>query len=102
MHFKVEDSVPFIDVCIDVGGTFYHPQSVSILINGNETYQGIIEGDKDIQFLVENPKTDIIELTMLLPDAVAPCDVMESEDSRDLGLWLLTMKITEADYEKWQ
>lgn len=100
MHFKVEDSVPFIDVCIDVGGTFYHPQSVSILINGNEAYQSIIEGDKDIQFLIENPKTDIIALTMLLPDAIAPCDVMESEDPRELGLWLLTMKMTEAYYEK--
>lgn len=38
--------------------------------------------------------TDVIELTLLLPDAVSLPVTAELDDSRELGLGLLTMKVT--------
>ena len=96
--FALTDTcTPFIGVSVDVCNTFYHPQSVTALVNGVEVYQDTIEGDADIEFVFENPETDIIELTFLLPDAVAPSEIMESNDQRELGLGLLTMKLVEIN-----
>ena len=36
-------------------------------------------------------------MTFLLPDAVAPSEIMESNDQRELGLGLLTMKLVEIN-----
>lgn len=100
MDFTLDDtSFPLIGISMDVGNTFYHPQSISILINGKEVYQNTVEGKTNIEFIFENPRTDIIELTMLLPDSVVPAEIMESKDLRDLGLMLSTMKIVKAECE---
>ena len=74
--------------------TFYHPQSVTALINGTEVCQKTVEGGMDIEFTFENPRTDIIELTLLLPDAVSSSETVDLDDSRELGLGLLKMKVT--------
>lgn len=84
----------FVGVYIDVYDTFYHPQSVTVLVNGMEVYQNTIEGDEDIEFTFDNPGTDIIELTFLLPDAVSPSEVRDFDDSRELGLGISTVKVT--------
>lgn len=98
MCFSLNDAdSPFIGVNIDVGNVFYHPQSVTILINGTEVYQDVIEHATDIEFIFENPKTDIVEMTMLLPDSVVPAEVMDSADWRDLGLAMLTMQVAEVN-----
>ena len=95
LYFAVADaSVSNVGVYIDLDRTFYHPQSVTALINGTEVYQKTVEGNTDIAFTFENPGTDIIELTLLLPDAVSPSEMIDSDDSRELGLGLLTMKVT--------
>lgn len=95
LHFALADTfTPFVGVYIDVCNTFYHAQSVTILINGTEVYQNTIEGEMDIEFTFENPGTDIIELTFLLPDAVSPSETMDIDDPRELGLGLLSMKVT--------
>ena len=67
---------------------------MTALINGTEVYQNTIEGDTDIEFTFENPGTDIIELTLLLPDAVSPSVTADFDDARELGLGLLSMKVT--------
>lgn len=97
--FRSATSAPFIGIQMDICSTFYHPQAVTVLMNGAEVYQDVIEGNAEIEFAFGNPGTDIIELTFLLPDAIAPSDIMDSEDTRKLGLGLLTMKVTEAEYE---
>lgn len=95
LYFAVADtSAPDVGVYIDVCDTFYRPQSVTALINGVNVYHNTIEGDMDIEFTFENPGTDLIELTLLLPDAVSPSETMDINDSRELGLGLLTMKVT--------
>ncbi len=98
MSFSLNDaSSPFIGINIDVGSTFYQPQSVSILINGSEVFRDIIEFDEDIDFVFENPKTETVELIMRIPDSVIPAEVMDSSDWRDLGLGLLTMVVAEVE-----
>lgn len=99
LRFSIVDKdIPIIGVDIGVCNTFYHPQSVTILVNGEQVYKEIIEGNTDIIFAFENPGTDIVELTFLLPDAVAPAEVMDSQDLRELGLGLSTLKVMEAKY----
>lgn len=94
IYFAVADaSVSDVGIYIDVVDTFYHPQSVTALINGIEVYQNTVEGDMDIEFTFENPGTDIIELTLLLPDAVSPSEMADVNDLRELGLGLLTMRV---------
>lgn len=98
LQFALTDKcTPFIGVYIDVCNAFYHPQSVIATVNGVEVYQDTIEGDTDIEFVFENPGTDIIEMVFRLPDAVAPSEIMESNDQRELGLGLLTMKLVEIN-----
>lgn len=87
-------SVSDVGIYIDVVDTFYHPQSVTALINGIEVCQKTVEGGMDIEFTFENPGTDIIELTLLLPDAVSSSETVDLDDSRELGLGLLKMKVT--------
>lgn len=95
LYFALADtSVSDVGVYIDIGDTYYHPQSVTALINGTEVYQNTIEGDTDIEFTFENPGTDVIELTLLLPDAVSPSVTADFDDARELGLGLLSMKVT--------
>lgn len=95
LYFAVADaSVSEINVFINVDRTFYHPQSVTALINGTEVYQGTVDGVMDIEFSFENPGTKILELTLLLPDAVSPSETINTDDTRELGLGLLTMKVT--------
>lgn len=87
---------PFIGIRVDVDTIFYHSQSVTVLINGKEVYQNAIENAEDIEFIFENPGTDVVELTMLLPDSIAPSEVIKSGDTRTLGLGLLKMEVVEA------
>ncbi len=95
LYFAVADaSVSEVGVYIDIDDTFYHPQSVAVLINGMNVYQNKIEGNMDIEFTFKNPGTDVIEMRLLLPDAVSPSELMDFNDPRELGLGLLTLKVT--------
>jgi hypothetical protein len=96
MEMQVDTDAPFINVLIDVGSVFYHPQSITAIVNETEVYQGTVTGAQGISFTFENPETHIVELTILLPDAVAPSEVMDSNDPRVLGLGLLKMTVSEA------
>lgn len=95
LYFALADaSVSEVGVYIDVDDTFYHPQSVAVLINGMNVYQNKIEGNMDIEFTFKNPGTDVIEMSLLLTDAVSPSELMDFNDPRELGLGLLTLKVT--------
>lgn len=98
MCFLLNDlNSPFIRVKITLAGIFYHPQPTTILINGAEVYQDILESATDIEFVFDAPETDTVVLTMLIPDAVAPAEVIDSTDQRELGLALISMEVTEVE-----
>lgn len=98
MSFCVNTDCPVINGSIDVGGTFYQPQRVAILINEQKVYEEVIEGKHKISFSFLNPKTHIVQMRMLLPDAVGPSEIMNSEDGRILGLSLISMKFEKKEY----
>ncbi len=89
----------FIGINLNVFSTFYQPQSVIVLVNGRYVCEETVADSQQLEFAFENPGTDAVELTLLLPDSMAPSEVTESEDPRDLALGLLTMEVTEAEYE---
>ena len=89
--FKAETLEGYLDVCT----TFYQPQSVTVLVNGAIVFEDTIEGNQDIAFSFPNPENGIVQIEMLLPDSVQPSAVMDSTDNRDLGLGLLSLKISE-------
>lgn len=94
LYFAVADaSTPYVGVHIDVSETFYRAQSVIALINGKKVYRGKTKGDDDIVFTFREPGTDLIELTLFLPDAVSPEEVIDFDDSRKLGLRLQTLRV---------
>ncbi len=88
-----DDAVSTITIDMDVYCTFGRPQPVTVLVNGTPVYQNTIEGETDIEFTFENPGTDIIELTFLIPNAVSPSEIMDIDDLRELGLGLSTLKV---------
>lgn len=90
---------PYIGINMNIYSTFYQPQSVIVLVNGDYVCEEIITNRQSLIFGFENPGTDTVELTLLLPDSIAPSQVMESEDYRELALGLLTMEVVEAEYE---
>ncbi len=93
----IKEDAKFLRVNIDVASTFYQLQNVLISINGENVYTQKISGDQDIDFVFEKPENNMIDMTINLPDSIAPSEVMESKDDRRLGLGLLTMKFTEAN-----
>ena len=91
----LNDSAPLIKGHIDVVGTFYHPQEVTILINESEVFCNKIEGDQDIDFVFENPKNKIVNMTILLPDSLSPAKLRIPEDGRTLGISIKEMVFTD-------
>lgn len=81
-------------VSLEVGSVFYQPQETIIAINGCEVYHETIENEKLIQFSIDYPKTNIIELEIRIPNSTRPSDIMDSRDNRDLGLGLITLSIS--------
>ncbi len=100
ISFPLHDiDAPFIGVNIEISTVFNPPQSVKVLINGKYVCEEIIRNGTNMEFAFENPGTDVAELTLLLPDSVAPSDISDSVDDRKLALGLLTMEVAEAEYE---
>lgn len=95
MSMLLNSSTPLIKGHIDIVGTFYQPQKVTIIINENQVFFNTIEGDQDINFVFENPKNRIVNMTMLLPDSLSPAKLGLSEDSRNLGISIREMVFTE-------
>ncbi len=98
LSFNVDEDIPFVDMYFNVENVFYPPQSVTVLINGEEVYQVMVEGRNDIEFVFKNPGTNYLELTMLLPDAVAPSEIADSEINDILGIALKSINISAADF----
>lgn len=74
---------------------FYHPQQCTIFVNEQPVFDSTISSETTIRFNFENNKNGLINIKMELPDAVAPSSVMDSPDTRVLGLYLCRMKIYE-------
>lgn len=90
---------PYIGINMSIYSAFYQPQPVTVLVNGNYICEDTVRDKQSLVFAFENPGTDVVELTLLLPDCIAPSQIMESEDHRELALGLLKMEVTEAEYE---
>lgn len=90
---------PFIGMNLNISRTFHQPQSVTVFVNGMFVCEDTIVGNQNLQFAFKKPRSTMVELTLLLPDSIAPSEISESEDHRDLGLGLLTMDVMEAEYE---
>ena len=97
LHMTVTENSPALSAHMDIGSTFYQPQTVIIYVNDTEVYHNVIEGNQDIDFVFQPPQTGLINIVIKLPDAIAPSEVMNSSDSRVLGLGLLSMQLNQAD-----
>ena len=80
---------------IDAKGAFHYPQQCTIFVNEQPVFDSTISSETTIRFNFENNKNGLINIKMELPDAVAPSSVMDSPDTRVLGLYLCRMKIYE-------
>ncbi len=100
MLFYIEDiDTDFLNITLELDGVFCEKQNVTILANNDVVYEHVLEGEQEINFIVQNPETGFLKLEIELPDAVAPSEVVEgSADSRVLGVGLKKMSIDEADY----
>lgn len=97
LRMIVTENSPTLSAHMDIGSTFYQPQTVIIYVNDTEVYHNVIEGNQDIDFVFQPPQTGLINIVIKLPDAIAPSEVMNSSDSRVLGLGLLSMQLNQAD-----
>lgn len=95
MSMLLNSSAPMIKGHIDIMGTFYQPQKVTIFINENQVFCNTIEGEQEINFVFENPKNRIVNMTILLPDSLSPAKLGLSEDTRNLGISIREMLFTE-------
>lgn len=94
MSMLLKGSAALIKGHIDVLRTFYQPQEVTVLINGNKVFCNTVEGDQDIDFVFKSPKNNIVKMTILLPDSVSPVKLGMSADDRILGISIREMVFT--------
>lgn len=92
-------NAPFIAIKADIYSVFYRPQPVTVLVNGTYVYEDTVAEGQNLEFAFENPGTDTVELTFLLPDSISPSQVAASEDDRDLALGIKAIEVSEAVYE---
>lgn len=77
---------------------FYKKQRLQISLMRKELYSGQFKGDSSITFLcplndVHAKKQNAITLKLKIPDAVVPCEVMKSTDTRRLGVCLHSIRL---------
>ena len=88
------DDSPVINGSINVLETYYAPQRVSVMVNGEMVFDEVISGVNSIDFVFNHPQDDIVNVELLLPDSVQPSEVSDSTDTRDLGLYISSIIFT--------
>lgn len=86
--------VKTIEGDIDVADTFYQTQNISLIVDDNIVYQSPINGETNISFKFPNNETGFHRIEILLPDAIRPSEVLNSMDTRKLGIGLRTIKFS--------
>ena len=97
MNLYIPDNKSMYKGELDVVKNFYHPQRMIILVNDETVYDSVIEDPQKVTFSFENNNLGIYRVEIHLPDAIRPTDVMESQDSRKLGVGLRTVIIDGCD-----
>lgn len=97
MNLYIPDNKLMYKGELDVVRNFYHSQRMIILINDETVYDSVIESPQKVTFSFENNNLGIYRVEIHLPDAVRPTDVMESQDSRRLGVGLRAVTIDGCD-----
>lgn len=86
-------------VCnIDVAKVFYQEQNVDVWVNDELVFSGVVsDGNDDIRFIFKNPKNGLIKMRIDIPDSSRPSDVLDSSDTRKLGIGLSSMTVEPID-----
>lgn len=81
--------------------TFHGDKTVTVLANGNEvcTYTAKEHQNLHVVIPAEYINDNCILLRLELPDAEAPCDISDSNDSRILALDMYAINLTMSDEE---
>ncbi len=93
--FNVDDNTTAetIHVSMDLEGVIGGQQDVLISINGTDVFQEIVTaGENAIRFDIPYPSDGNIFMTVNIPDAVSPLQLGISDDPRELGLMISTIK----------
>lgn len=97
MLMYIDENVSTINAHMGIAATFYQPQTVQVLVNDELVYESVISGEQDISFSFQKKDSNLVRMKILLPDAIRPRDVTDSEDERELGLGLLNMTLSSLE-----
>ena len=94
-----EQHPPILLADLLVRGIFHHPQRTTIYVFGQQVWKGVVLGEQNIVFPITPKTSGLVVIQISLPDATKPCDVVQSGDSRALGLQLVSLAIEAAKTE---
>lgn len=95
----LEDDSSVIFGKVSVEYVFFQPQDVVVLINDTEVHKQTINMDQDIVFSFKKPRSEIIRMTILIPNSVSPSEVMISRDNRDLGIAIQKIEFSGESFD---
>lgn len=92
---KIEDQPELIHGLIELADVYNSRQNVTILVNGREVYDEVIENDENIEFsFAGNEGDSYIDIDILLPNAESPSETGDSIDTRKLALAIKRIVLT--------
>lgn len=97
-NFYIRDSVDRVQGILRLEGVYNHKQRITILVNNMEVYSDFVKNEqKEITFVYSEMKGQhLMNLKILLPDAVAPAAIQNSKDQRELGVKIQSIVFNKA------
>lgn len=93
-HFKIEEeSANKMKCIIELANVFNGIQSVEILVNGINVFSNDVKVGENIEFEIGQINKGELNITMLLPNAISPKNLGQSEDPRILALAIQSLQI---------
>lgn len=86
LAFRIDHRFKAVRAVMNVSGTYYRQQPVSIFVNKTKVYEGTFSGKKKIVFDFDNDNGGIIDMELRLPGALSPYEISGSKDTRELAL----------------
>lgn len=79
---------------ISINNIYYRPQQMIIYCNGIEVFQGILTGETELIAPLQSDGEGMLNISIVLPDAISPKETVGSIDSRILGIGLTKIVIS--------
>lgn len=91
LGFAIDSDKKQLHCTIDLHSVYENARDVSCLINNEEVFHNIVNGNSTIEFDFQN-SSPIIELKILIPSAEMSKDLTLTDDTRALGLAIKEIK----------